>query len=145
MNSLVVRITLVSTVVLAVAAAPVSTQKGRKAPRAQLIITSATVLTDPVLEKNFLVITGFNFASEAPLVTLGLVPVAVVSAGATGITADVTGVAPGSHLLTVSRGPSTTDVGVFEVMIGAVDPPGPTGNDGEDGAGYTLLSDGEEP
>ena len=141
MNSLVVRITLVWAVVFAVAAAPVSTQKGRKAPKPQLVITSATVLTDPVLDKSILTITGFNFGSGTPLVTLGLVPLAVISAGSTGITAEMT-VAPGSHLLTVSRGPSPTDLGVFEVTIGAVGPHGPTG---EDGAGGALRSGGDEP
>ena len=107
-----------------------SAQKSGKAPKPQLVIETA------IESGGVLTITGMNFGTGTPLVTLGLVPVTVTSpSGAAVITADVMWVLlPGSYLGTVSRGPSTTDLGVFWVTIGAVGPAGPTGPQGETGA-----------
>lgn len=123
-----VRMNLMLVLALLLAPPAVSAQQGGHAPKPQLVITSATVMN------NTLVITGLNFGSETPLVTLQLDPLVVTSApGAAVITADVTGVAPGSYLLTVTRGSSTTDLGVFEVTIGAVGETGPQGEIGPQG------------
>ena len=82
-----------------------------------------------------LTITGTNFGGGEPLVTLGDPTVAlhVLSFGVSQITADVVGVPPGSYLLTVSRGSSTTDLAVFEATIGAVGLQGVQGEKGDKG------------
>ena len=103
-------------------------QGGKKAPKPQLIIETASE------SLGLLTITGTNFGSGEPLVTLGDPQVALTVTSPPGvpvITALTGGALPRSYLLTVSRGPSTTDLGVFEMTLGAV---GETGADGADGA-----------
>lgn len=105
----------------------------------QLVITSAKV----DLEHNRLVVTGMNFGAPAkggkitaPLVTIDLLPMSVVSATSTELVVELSRTFPyGTYLLTVSRGPALTQSAAFDVTVGAEvqGPPGPTGPAGPPG------------
>ncbi len=82
------------------------------------------VVTGAVADVNGLTITGRHFGSS-PFVTLDLVPLAVRRASDTqlAVEAPVSVMPAGDYLLTVSRGPSPTDTGSFQLALGAAERP----------------------
>jgi collagen triple helix repeat protein len=140
----------VSTTVLGLGALLLSANVAIAAPAApQLVVTSATLDAT----NNRLVIRGVNFSwppkpASGPVtplqVTLDLMPLTVLSATSTEVVASVAGTFPeGTYLITVSRGPSTTESGAFAVAIyheaspqiiqGPEGPEGPAGPAGATG------------
>ena len=114
----------VSASVLGLGALLLSGNVAIAAPAApQLVVTSATLDAT----NNRLVIKGVNFSwppkpasgpVTPPQVTLDLMPLTVLSATSTEVVASVAGTFPeGTYLITVSRGPSTTESGAFAVAI----------------------------
>ena len=92
-------------------------------------------------------IHGVNLGGERPHVTLGTLPLAVVSVTATRIEALLpAGVAPGSYLLTVAFGRNDrADDGKhdeFWVTLGSVGPAGATGATGAQGATGSMGPQG---
>ncbi len=99
-------------------------------PKSQLVIISAEA--DAQGER--LTVRGLNFGNSPLRVTLGLVDLPVLTAGPDVLVAELPpALAPGTYLLTVARGPSKRDAGVFDVAIGTVGPPGPAGPQGPKG------------
>jgi hypothetical protein len=86
-----------------------------------------------------LTIDGHSFGDGQPVVTFNGMPLVIVSATSSEIVADLPpGLAPATYLLTVSRGPATTQFDSFNVTLGAVGAPGPAGATGPQGpAGAT--------
>jgi len=93
-----------------------------------------------------LLISGWNFGSLPPFVTLGGMQLQLLAISDTQILAVLPGVVvvtPGSYLLTVLRpqskfasnsgGPGSTGFATFDVTIGAVGPSGDRGPQGEQG------------
>src|SRR5438128_837117 len=100
-------------------------------PPPQLVITSAQV--DFGIGR--LYVTGKNFGSAtAPEVKLNDQVLTVMSFTDGTIDAVLpAGIVPGSYILNVSRGPSTTQNDVFDVTLGAVGPKGDKGDKGDQG------------
>lgn len=116
---------LASTLLLA--PVPSAAQRAQKAPPSQLVITSATFDA----QNEVLSIVGQNFGDQPAAVALELVPLQVLNWTDTQVQAVLSAATPpGTYLLTVSRGPSATDLGVLHVTMGAVGPPGPQGPPG---------------
>jgi hypothetical protein len=108
----------------------------------QLVIGSATA----DFTAGTLTIGGANFGDSQPAVTLNGVPLVVASSSPTEIVADLPEhVGPGSYLLTVSRGPATTQFDTFSVTLGAVGPTGPTGPVGPPGPAGTFAGHFQSP
>src|SRR5260221_5237549 len=106
----------------------VSAQKGA-GPASQLVITA----TSYDANNETLTITGANFGS-APTVTFELQPLTLVTATPQLIVAVLPpSYANGTHLLSVSRGPSVWENSGFVVTIGANGEPGPAGPMGPKG------------
>lgn len=112
------------------------TGAAQKAPPPQLVVTTAV----PDFVNLVLTVTGSNFqhsgngAAVTPVVTLGSTALTVQSASDTQILAALpAGITPGTYLLTVSRGPSTTDNWSTDVTLGDVGPRGPKGPTGDKG------------
>lgn len=101
------------------------------APSSQLVITSAQV--DFGIGRIY--IAGSNFGSAiAPEVTLNGQLLIVMSFTDGTIDAVLpAGIAPGSYLLRVSRGSSSTQNDVFDMTLGAVGPKGDKGEKGDKG------------
>ena len=96
----------------------------------QLVIVSAKA----DVAAGTLTIDGDSFGDSQPVVALNGMPLVVVSATPSEIVADLPpGLAPGTYLLTVSRGPARTQFDSFDVTLGAAGPPGPTGPTGATG------------
>ncbi len=87
-----------------------------QAPDAQLVVTGAV----PDAASQTVTITGGNFGNR-PFVTLDLVPITVRAAIDTQILASVPidQMPPGQYFLTVSRGPSSTERGSIQLVLGA--------------------------
>lgn len=105
-------------------------------------------ITEARAEGGLLHIVGLNLGGARPKVTLGMLPLSVVSMTATQIDAVIPpSVAPGSYLLTVTMGKGMTDDGSdvdagkydeFWITIGGTGPQGPVGATGPQGpAGAT--------
>ena len=111
------RFTAVLTIVLI--SFPTIAVNGQSSVLAQLIITEAR----PDSDAGTLTISGENFGSR-PVVTLDLVPLRIEEATET----EIVAVAPISlmpaseYLLTVSRGPSTSEHASFDVFLGGTSP-----------------------
>ena len=110
---------------------PLGAQKGQKAPPPQLVIINAVVSPDGTV-----FVSGMNLGGQAPTVSLGGFILGGVSVNPTGT--EVMALAPlglpaGTHLLTVSSGPSATNLGTFNLTIGAVGPQGEPGWYGDQG------------
>lgn len=106
-------------------ATPGSPAAAQEPPSPPLVVTGA--VPDPGGQT--LTIAGANFGGGRPLVTLDLVPVNVRYASDVEIVAGVpvSLMPPGTYLLTVSRGPSAAENGVFQLTLGAGRPkPGET-------------------
>ena len=86
-------------------------------PGAQLVVTGA--VADAASQT--VTITGRNFGNR-PFVTLDLVPLTVKASIDTQILASVPidQMPPGQYFLTVSRGPSATEHGSWQLVLGAV-------------------------
>ena len=113
----------------------------QQSPAPQLVITGAT--PDP--DGQTLTITGASFGSR-PFVTLDLVPVTVRYAADWQIVSavPVDAMPPGTYLLTVSRGPSPTENGSFQLTLGAAASASPEIST-RASAPSPLTSSGEEP
>jgi hypothetical protein len=97
----------------------------------QLVIVSAKADT----LAGTLAIDGSAFGDGTPVVTLNGMPIVVVTSTSSEIVATLPpGLDPGTYLLTVSRGPATTQFDSFNLTLGAVGPPGPPGAAGTAGA-----------
>jgi len=82
-----------------------------------------------------LTIDGAAFGDGKPVVTLNGMPLDVVTSTPSEILASLpSGLDPGTYLLTVSRGPATTQFDSFNLTLGAVGPQGPAGATGATGA-----------
>jgi len=82
-----------------------------------------------------LIIDGSAFGDGTPAVTLNGMPLTVVTSTPNEILASLpSGLDPGTYLLTVSRGPATTQFDSFNLTLGAVGPQGPAGATGATGA-----------
>lgn len=91
------------------------------APPVQLVITGA----EADLDGGTVTIVGMNFGDDVPSVTLGGIELVVQTSTSESIVAELpAGLAVGSYLLTVSRGPATTQTSDFELTIGEVDDDG---------------------
>jgi len=107
-------------------------------PPPQLLILGATVEGGGATLR----IVGRNFGSGDPVVTLEDEHLVVVTATSTEIVAMLpAGLVPGSYLLTVARGPATTQFDAFSVAIGG-GAPGPTGPTGPQGPTGPTGADG---
>lgn len=106
----------------------------------QPVILSASADSQLVV----LTIGGQNFGDQPPVISLDSMPLVVTAATATQALALLPpGLLPGSYSLTLARGtppgdgqedhPSTGDVAVFDVTLGAVGPIGPRGEKGDTG------------
>lgn len=99
-------------------------EKGR-----QLVVTSA----EADLTSERLTIRGLNFGHH-PRVALALTELEVLSAGPEEIlTVLPSGLAPGTYLLGVARGPQRHQMGTIDLTVGAVGPEGPPGAAGQPG------------
>ncbi len=100
-------------------------------PPPQLVITSVQV--DFGIGRMY--VSGKNFGSAtAPEVKLNEQVLTVMSFTDGTIDAVLpAGIAPGSYILNISRGPSTTQNDVFDVTLGAVGPKGDKGDKGDVG------------
>jgi cysteine-rich repeat protein len=110
----------------------------------QLLILHAEVdLMDEAIH-----IVGGNFiqnANDVPVVTLDGSELMVLGFTEADITAQLPpGLAPGSYLLTVSRGSGNVKNDAFSVTIGAVGPTGPEGPQGEVGPQGDVGPPGEQ-
>ena len=112
---------------LAVVAGVVYLQAGAQAPERQPLITEALVDA----ENGTLTINGFDFAGEAPTVTLGMTALPVLSVTESGVVTGLPDVLPGTYLLAVSWADGAG--AVFYPTLGAVGPAGPAGPQGEPG------------
>jgi hypothetical protein len=92
-----------------------------------LIITGAGIAGDT------LVISGLNFGSAVPYVSVNLETLTVRSATPTLLTVTAPALPAATYLLIVARGVNTGEYGFFDLTIGAVGPPGPRGLDGSIG------------
>ena len=92
-------------------ASPAAAQGSKKAPPPQLVVTAA------VVDGTTLTAIGINFGDELGLVSIGGVTVlAVTSWTDSEVVAELPApLGPGVHLLTISRGPSTPDLGTFHL------------------------------
>jgi IPT/TIG domain-containing protein len=89
---------------------------------------------------------GHAFGDGEPVVTLNGTPLTVVTASASEIVATLPpGLDPGTYLLTVSRGPATTQFDGFNLTLGAVGPQGPAGPTGPPGAPGTFTGRFQSP
>jgi hypothetical protein len=82
-------------------------------------------------------ITGKNFGSAKPLVTLDSLPLMVASFTPTIVTVFVPFLKPGSYLLTLEPNGHSEKVATFDVALGAIGPkgdPGPPGPQGPPGS-----------
>lgn len=102
-----------------------------KEPPPQLLIRSARV----DLPNGAIALSGINFGQTAGKITLNWLELGVASWTPTDITAYgiPTNLAPGTYILTVSRGPATTQNNTFDVTIGATGPAGSPGAKGDKG------------
>jgi IPT/TIG domain-containing protein len=108
----------------------------------QLVIVSVTA--DAVAET--LIIDGTSFGKDEPVVTLNGTPLTVPLWTPSHIEATLpAGLAPGTYLLTVSRGPATTQFGAFNVTLGAAGPQGPAGPSGPPGPPGTFTGHFQSP
>ncbi len=110
-------------------------------PAPQLLVTGAVADAS----SQTLTISGENFGAR-PFVTLDLVPIAARSATDSQIVAavPVNMIPPGTYLLTVSRGPSASETGSFQLTLGGGKPksdPAATSNP----LPLTLGPSGTEP
>jgi hypothetical protein len=97
----------------------------------QLVIDSATA----DLTAHVLTITGMNFGTTAPAVSLNNMSLVVISFTPTTIQATIpSGFTPGSYLLTVSTSSGTPFNDLFDVTIGNTGATGATGATGPTGA-----------
>ena len=123
---------------LALAASPVLAAPGSPP---QLVIVSASA----DVAAGTLTIVGTEFGDE-PVVTLNATPLTVVTSTPSQIDATLPpGLAPGSYLLTVSRGPATTQFDAFNVTLGAAGPQGPPGGMGAPGPPGTFTGHFQSP
>jgi hypothetical protein len=110
------------------------------APPSQLIINRVEV--DEALDR--MRISGVEFGTDEPSVSLEGIPMAVVGHGPTEIVIDVpAGTTPGTYMLKVSKGSSTGDQDVFNVTVGAEGPQGEQGVPGPQGPQGDLGPRGE--
>ncbi|MEX2660673.1 MAG: hypothetical protein WD227_02040 [Vicinamibacterales bacterium] len=108
-----------------------------KNPPPQLVITSAA--GDAL--NGQIVINGVNFGADTGTATLQGIDLPIKHWTPTQIIADyaIAGAPPGTYLLVVSKGPSTTQSDAFNLTLGAAGPkgdpgaPGPPGADGPPG------------
>ena len=99
-------------------------------PPPQLVIVSATV--DEL--GGTIEIIGLNFGAQPPAVTLNFMPLLPVGPSSdTQVTVALPPFPAGTYLLTVARGPSKTQLGLFNLTLGAEGPVGPTGPQGDIG------------
>jgi hypothetical protein len=95
---------------------------------ALLVVNSASA------DDGILTIRGVNFGAAAPYVTLGGLPLDVLSSNPGEIEAQLPdGTAPGSYLLVVARNPHRVPFYLFDVTIGAAGPQGEQGPKGDRG------------
>jgi hypothetical protein len=93
-----------------------------------LVVNSASA------DDGVLTIRGVNFGDAAPSVTLGGLPLVVLSNTPEEIEAQLpVGTAPGSYLLVVARHPHRIPFYLFDVTIGAAGPQGERGPKGDRG------------
>jgi hypothetical protein len=120
---------------LAALGAPFATAQSRgNNPKPQLLITAANA----DLPNGFIVIDGSNFGAGASVYlgnnSGGYSELNVTASSDSEITADLpAGSVPGTYTLTVSRGPSSTDVFAIDVTIGAQGEQGIQGPQGPQG------------
>src|SRR5262249_61960374 len=89
---------------------------------------------------------GLVSGAAHPAVTLNGTPIDVVAATPSHIGAPLpTGPDPGSYLLTVSRGPATTQFDAFNLTLGAAGPQGPPGSTGAQGPPGTFTGHFQSP
>jgi hypothetical protein len=101
----------------------------------QAYAASAPAIVSAVanFQTNQLTITGSNFGTAAPKVTLDGSKLQVVSNSATTVVATLpTGTNPGGYLLTLTDATDGLKV-AFDVTLGAAGPPGPQGPQGQQG------------
>lgn len=120
---------LIAFLPLLFAGATIPAVAGQKDPPPQLVITNA--IAD--FNSSTITIEGRNFGTDIPSVVLNDSPVTVLSNSDTQIVTDLPVLLPGSYLLSVSRGPSSTDADAFDITLGAVGPTGSTGPQGING------------
>lgn len=115
-------------------AAPAEGARRRQPPPPQLLIMETKVTLESGLPKT-IIIRGRKFGDVPGRVTLGgLTLEPVMRWTMTEIEAPLPpGLAPGSYLLTVSRGPAVTQSDSTHVAIGVAGPPGPPGPPGPQG------------
>ena len=104
------------------------------APERQPLITEALVDA----ENGTLTINGFDFAGEAPTVTLGMTALPVLSLTESGVVTGLPEVLPGTYLLALSWADGAG--AVFYPTLGAVGPAGPAGPQGEPGPFLSMGS-----
>jgi protein-disulfide isomerase len=109
----------------------------------QLSITGA--VADPTGET--ITITGLNFGTGRPFVTLDMVPLPIRIARDTEIVAEAPTriIPPGEYLVTVSRGASAADNGSFLVTIGSAGAPPPPSAPESRVTSTVLSATGSEP
>jgi uncharacterized coiled-coil protein SlyX len=99
--------------------------------RQVVIVSAQTNLSAP----NTITISGQNFGTSRPKVTLDAMPLAVTSFSQTSINATLPiSLPPGSYFLTVVSGNGTLASGLVDVTIGTQGPVGPQGPQGPSGA-----------
>ena len=93
-----------------------------------------TAVPDSSASPTQLTITGENFGTLKPVVTLDLIPLTVVSFGSTAVTALLpAGLTPGTYLLTLQQNGQKFRVAEFDVALGAIGPQGEKGDPGAPG------------
>jgi IPT/TIG domain-containing protein len=122
------RFRLIAPTLLAVLCAVHPALAAPGSPRLVIVSVTADVAAETVT------IDGTGFGDGEPVVTFNGTPLTVLTATPNHIEATLpAGLAPGGYLLTVSRGPATTQFDAFNVTLGAAGPQGPTGPTGPPG------------
>ena len=135
------RVRLIGPTLLAVVCAAHPSLAAPNSPP-RLVIVSVT----PDVVAETLTIDGTSFGNAEPVVTLNGTPLTVPIWTPSHIEATLPpGLAPGTYLLTVSRGPATTQFDAFNVTLGAAGPQGPAGPTGPQGPPGTFTGHFQSP
>jgi hypothetical protein len=131
MRGIVVRICLIAPAFLLVAPSVLAQQ-----PQLTIIRAAADQPSETAAGK--ILIEGYNLVygdQTSPVVILAGETLPIIgTATATEIVAELpAGYAPGTYLLTVSRGTGSVTTGTFHLTIGAAGTPGPKGDQGDQG------------
>jgi hypothetical protein len=132
MEKFALRIPMLALLLLFSSQALIHAQLATSSSSHQVVIVSAQV--NLLVTPNTIAISGQNFGTSKPTVTLDAMTLAVTSFSQTSIQATLPiSLPPGSYVLTVVSGNGTPGSGLVDVTIGTQGPVGPQGPQGPQG------------